>query len=67
MAGKQRKTELKKYPTYERAYLRAFEKMLLQHKNAPYSWKTGIDVMRWWLEEENMSAYFEQLEINSEK
>lgn len=39
--------ELKRYPKYEKAYLRAFEKMLKElDKN---TWGTPEDVMKWWL------------------
>lgn len=50
-----RSEELEKYPTYRRAYIRAFDKMLKERnrkglKTDP-SWKTGESVMRWWLGE----------------
>ena len=47
--------EFARYPKYEQAYLRAFEKMLKAREGngKPYhQWKTGEDVMRWWLSEE---------------
>ena len=44
-----------RYPKYEQAYLHAFEKMLKAREGngKPYhQWKTGEDVMKWWLSEE---------------
>jgi len=50
---KKRLYEFKKYPTYYRAYNRAFDKMLTENKingiNSTVDWNTGYDVMRWWL------------------
>lgn len=51
----QMRFEFARYPKYEQAYLRAFEKMLQvrEQNGKPYQkWKTGEDVMRWWLCEE---------------
>ncbi len=52
MAGKQRRQELKRYPTYYRAYLRAFDKMLQARKESGLDgvWQSAEDVMKWWLE-----------------
>lgn len=43
--------ELKRYPGYEKAYLRAFERMLKKRleKQKETQWKTAEDVYRWWL------------------
>ena len=49
------KFEFSRYPKYEQAYLRAFEKMLKAREGngKPYQkWHTADDVMRWWLSEE---------------
>ena len=49
--------EFARYPKYEQAYLRAFGKMLKAREGngKPYhKWRTGEDVMRWWLSEEKM-------------
>ena len=41
----------KSYPKYKQAYTRAFDRMLLKVKvkNPNASWKSGEDVMDWWL------------------
>ena len=46
--------ELQRYPTYRRAYIRAFEKMIEARKRDGNEtvWETGEDVMKWWLKEE---------------
>ena len=51
----QMRKEFARYPKYEQAYLRAFEKMLKARagNGKPYQkWQTADDVMRWWLSEE---------------
>lgn len=60
MAGKKRWREFRRYPTYERAYRRAFETMLavrLQRRpEAPTKWQTADDVFRWWMEDKNLDG-----------
>lgn len=54
MAGKKgRKMQFSRYPTYERAYIHAFDRMIaVRHaRKLPTVWKTGVDVMHWWLED----------------
>lgn len=45
------KEEFEKYPTYKRAYLRAFAKMLetRKEKGCKTEWETPEEVMEWWL------------------
>lgn len=52
MAGKDRLREFADYPTYQRAYIRAFDKMLAERKRADLDtqWQTGMDVFNWWIE-----------------
>jgi phosphoadenosine phosphosulfate reductase len=57
MASKnQRKRELVMYPTYKRAYLRAFDKMLKRREErgleTAEAWRTPEMVMAWWLEDD---------------
>lgn len=52
--AKQQREEFERWPTYRRAYLRAFDKMLQQftyETEAKTKWKTAEDVMKWWLNE----------------
>ena len=57
MAGKRRNAEFAKYPTYEQAYIRAFDKMLDERRRRGRmqgTWDmgtTGIDVFHWWMED----------------
>lgn len=50
--------ELRRYPTYRRAYIRAFERMIEARKRdgneAKWGpgWQSGEEVMKWWLKEE---------------
>lgn len=39
--------ELEKYPKFKRAYLKAFEKMLVELDRT--TWKTPEEVMEWWM------------------
>lgn len=55
MAGKrQRKRDFGTWPQYERAYKRAFDKMLEERKRRGLEtrWKDGEAVFRWWIEDE---------------
>lgn len=60
MAGKKRWTEFRLYPTFERAYRRAFAKMLevrrAKRPHAPTNWKTADDVFHWWMEDRNLDG-----------
>ena len=47
-----REAEFERWPTYKRAYLRAFEKLLAVLREADGknpTWKDADDVMSWWL------------------
>jgi 3'-phosphoadenosine 5'-phosphosulfate sulfotransferase (PAPS reductase)/FAD synthetase len=60
MAGKGRWSEFADFPTYERAYIRAFDKMLeaLKADGKNPRWKTGYDVFLWWMEDGNMNGQY---------
>lgn len=54
MAGRSgRMNEFARWPTYKRAYIRAFEKMLKQRRERVIDteWQTGTDVFHWWMED----------------
>ena len=58
MAGKKRWKEFRDFPEYERAYKKAFERMLEEIKKAgkPAKWKDAEEVFLWWMEDENVSG-----------
>lgn len=58
MAGKYRYKEFQDYPQYERAYKRAFKKMLDLHKenHKQTVWEDEEDVFRWWMEDKNVKG-----------
>lgn len=67
MAGKQRYFEFSVFPTYERAYIRAFERMLLTRRDMGKNdttgkWKDAEAVFRWWMEDENVEGQMELFE-----
>ena len=45
-------------PAYEKMYISAFERMLdvRKAKGLPCDWQTGMDVFRWWMEDDNISG-----------
>ena len=49
--GSNKAKELERWPKYKVAYLRAFDRMLLERKRRgkQTTWKTSQDVMDWWL------------------
>jgi len=58
--------ELEKYPKYKRAYIRSFDKMLQVRKSRGLvtEWKTGEEVMKWWLSGSNKMKSIEgQMDI----
>lgn len=64
MAGKRRYHEFALFPTYERAYKRAFANMLLARKQAGKDdstggWSDAEAVFRWWMEDRNMPGQYE--------
>lgn len=64
LGGKKiRYAEFRRYPTYKKAYIHAFDRMLETRKanGKEGTWQTGYDVFRWWLEED-----FNQYEIGEE-
>lgn len=52
--------EFSDYPTYKKAYIKAFDKMLNRNKEKGIkqkaNWKTGEDVFRWWIGEKNVEG-----------
>ena len=48
------KEDFARYPAYRRAYIRAFDAMLAARteNRGESDWKTGEDVMRWWLRDD---------------
>lgn len=54
LAGKEgRQRGFARYPTYQAAYIRAFDCMIEErtHRGKATTWKTGIDVFHWWMED----------------
>ena len=70
MAGERRWKEFERYPKYKEAYIRAFDKMLIERERRGLKnrdlWKTGIKVFKWWMEDKNIDgqlAFGEDMEI----
>lgn len=61
MAGKNRWKEFADFPEYKKLYIHAFDRMAkINPKN---SWKTGEQVFRWWMEDENVEGQMELSEF----
>lgn len=64
--GGGRQREFMRWPAYEKMYISAFERMLKARKKrnlesegkkfATDDWQTGMDVFRWWMEDDNISG-----------
>lgn len=63
MASKVRYREFADFPTYKRAYIRAFGKMLEVRKargrKNTTTWKSAADVFEWWMEDSNIPGQME--------
>lgn len=81
MSGKRNMIkEFARYPTYERAYIRAFDAMLAERRRRrmptepaerrrrwmPTDWQTGVDVMHWWLDDGVLPGQMEIEEIGED-
>ncbi len=67
MAAKARSFEFTRYPKYKEMYIRAFDRMLeerLRRGRTLKTWKTGIDVFHWWMEDSVLPG---QLEFGEEQ
>lgn len=58
LVGGGRQREFMRRPAYEKMYISAFERMLdaRKAKGLPCDWQTGMDVFRWWMEDDNISG-----------
>lgn len=56
--GGGRQREFIRWPAYEKMYISAFLRMLdvRKAKGLPCDWQTGMDVFRWWMEDDNISG-----------
>lgn len=56
MAGRARWKEFADFPTYRRAYIRAFDRMLQirSARDLPNKWESGEEVFLWWMEDRNV-------------
>ena len=47
-------------PKYKEAYIRAFDKMLIEREKRGLKncnkWSTGLKVFKWWMEDDNMDG-----------
>lgn len=66
IAGRRRYIEFERYPVYKHNYIAAFDRMLKHReelgKPANKGWETGLDVFRWWMEEDFRQITFDDLE-----
>lgn len=68
LAGrKQMLKNFARYPTYQQAYIRAFDRMLEERRKRGLKtdWETGVDVFHWWMEDGVLPGQvsFDELEL----
>lgn len=60
LIGNKRWSEFERYPKYKEAYIRAFEKMIVERERRGLKnmqqWSTGLKVFKWWMEDDNMDG-----------
>lgn len=61
-----REKELEEYPKYRENYIRAFERML-KNRKGDIGWKTGEEVMDWWLGKKKLTPDENQILIDFEQ
>lgn len=69
MASKSRWKEFTDFPTYQRAYIRAFEKMInaLTAEGKSPRWKNGEEAFLWWMEDENVEGQMDVFDFLKEE
>lgn len=70
MAGRgSRQREFMRWPAYEKMYISAFERMLdaRKAKGLPCDWQTGMDVFRWWMEDDNINGQLSMDDLMEEE
>ncbi|HEX2957872.1 MAG TPA: hypothetical protein VHO70_13635, partial [Chitinispirillaceae bacterium] len=62
MGGDSRWDEFAKYPKYQDAYIRAFDRMLITREKKGLKnmdmWTSGLKVFKWWMEDENINGQY---------
>lgn len=61
-SGRGMKEDFSQYPKYKAAYIRAFDRMLIEmdKRNIKHDWQTGKDVMKWWTgDDPNQMSFFD--------
>lgn len=58
MAGRRRWKEFADFPGFKEKYIKAFSEMLdkMRASGGNPKWKTGEDVFRWWMEDDNVAG-----------
>lgn len=61
IAGNKRYKEFADFSKHKQSYIRAFERMLdaRKEKGLVTQWKTGEDVFRWWMNDDNLDGQME--------
>jgi phosphoadenosine phosphosulfate reductase len=66
---KNMRKEFLRWPKYKKLYINAFNKMILERKKAGLKcdWKSGDDVMRWWLKDDEIKGQLVFFEAMAER
>lgn len=67
--GGGRRREFMRWPAYEKMYISAFERMLniRKVKGLQCDWQSGMDVFRWWMEDDNISGQLSMDDLMGEE
>jgi phosphoadenosine phosphosulfate reductase len=70
-AAEKRWYEFNVFPTYKSAYIRAFDRMLVERSRRnlenKLGWKSGKDVFYWWMEDKNIEGQLSFLDCKIEE
>lgn len=62
LSGKSRERDFYRYPKYKEAYIRAFDRMLVERRRRGLevydNWKTGANVFDWWMRDKNIEGQY---------
>ena len=60
IAGKARGKEFADFPSYKRAYIKAFDRMLevRKERGLTHQWKNGEEVFLWWMEDTDVQGQY---------
>lgn len=59
MSGRKREREFSDFPTYKKAYISSFDRMIQKREKDGFktdAWKSGKECFDWWMEDKTISG-----------